>query len=203
MSRAFTSIGSRRATSRKKLRQTVQSQEPIEKDPARVRELAGATAAETGRLHEFLESGRLPPRALDRLFRRLSHEVCAEIDCTACAACCRVVTPLLHPEDVQRLAGRLALAVPKLQGKLLRRTEAGLVFAQMPCPLLEGNRCSVYGDRPAVCRSYPHLHKPSMATRLSSVVHNAGFCPIVYTVLERLKAELTRRGYEWKRGAPA
>ena len=50
--------------------------------------------------------------------------------------------------------------------------------------------------RVADCRSYPHLHKKDMASRLLGVIENAAVCPIVFGVLERLKAELVERGFE-------
>jgi hypothetical protein len=79
------------------------------------------------------------------------------------------------------------------------REEAGeLLFARTPCPLLDGTRCSVYRDRPKDCRAYPHLHKKQMTTRLLGVLENARVCPIVFNVLERLKAELLERGHDWR-----
>ena len=72
------------------------------------------------------------------------------------------------------------------------------MFARTPCPLLDGTRCSCYKDRPKDCRSYPHLHEKEMTTRLLGVLGNAEVCPIVYNVLENLKAELVARGFDWR-----
>ena len=52
--------------------------------------------------------------------------------------------------------------------------------------------------RVADCRSYPHLHKKEMTTRMLTVLDNASLCPIVFGVLERLKAELRERGIDWR-----
>jgi len=170
----------------------------IERDPVRVRELAEEKRDENATLRVFLKWGPLSPRLVDRLFHRLVVEVAAEIDCTECAACCMQLGPLLDSKDVERLARRLRVPNPELRASHLRKEEDGFVFNRLPCPLLDGKRCSCYGDRPADCRSYPHLHKKNMTTRMSTVLDNASLCPIVFGVLERLKAELGERGIDWR-----
>ena len=37
-----------------------------------------------------------------------------------------------------------------------------------------------------------------MTTRMLTVLDNASLCPIVFGVLERLKAELQERGIDWR-----
>ena len=37
-----------------------------------------------------------------------------------------------------------------------------------------------------------------MTSRLLGVLENAAVCPIVFGVLERLKAELVERGFDWR-----
>lgn len=43
---------------------------------------------------------------------------------------------------------------------------AGLRVAGAPCPMLDGKLCSIYDNRPEVCRSFPHLEKPLFTSRL-------------------------------------
>ena len=149
-------------------------------------------------LRVFLKWGPLSARLVDRLFRRLFVEVAAEIDCTECAACCMQLGPLLDSKDIDRLARRLRVPNPEFQASYLRKVEDGVVFNRLPCPLLDGKRCSCYEDRPADCRSYPHLHKKNMTTRMATVLANACLCPIAFGTLERLKAELRERGIDWR-----
>jgi Fe-S-cluster containining protein len=170
----------------------------IERDPVRVRELAEEKRDENVSLRAFLKWGPLLPRLVDRLFHRLVVEVAAEIDCTECAACCMQASPLLDSKDVERLARRLRVPNPDFRASHLRKVEDGFLFNRLPCPLLDGKRCSCYGDRPADCRSYPHLHKKNMTTRMLTVLDNASLCPIVFGTLERLKAELGERGIDWR-----
>jgi Fe-S-cluster containining protein len=170
----------------------------IERDPDRVRELAEGKSDENASLRVFLKWGSLSPRLVDRLFHRLFVEVAAEIDCTECAACCMQIGPLLDSKDIERLARRLRIPNPEFRASHLRTVEDGFVFDRLPCPLLDGKRCSCYEDRPADCRSYPHLHKKEMTTRMLTVLDNSSLCPIVFGVLERLKAELQGRGIDWR-----
>lgn len=80
-------------------------------------------------------------------------------------ACCRRADVTLTPYDILRLKQRLGLSAEEflkrhtvpfqmdqdgLPGVKLRTDDAGA------CLLLDGDRgCSVYGDRPVVCRYYP------------------------------------------------
>jgi Fe-S-cluster containining protein len=173
---------------------------PIEKDPEKVRQLEAEKRDENFRLRAFLKWGGVPAALVDRLFHRIGAEVAAEIDCASCGACCRQLSPVLLPKDIERLARRLRVPNPDFRASHLRKEGEELVFARVPCPLLDGTRCSCYTDRPRDCRSYPHLLKKGMTSRLLAVLGNAAVCPIVFSTLERLKAELVERGFDW--GAP-
>jgi hypothetical protein len=173
---------------------------PVEKDPERVRQLEAGKRDENFRLRAFLKWGGVPAPFVDRLFHRIGAEVAAEIDCASCGSCCRQLSPVLLPRDIERLARRLRVPTPEFRASHLRKEDDELVFARLPCPLLDGTRCSCYRDRPKDCRSYPHLHKKGMTSRLLGVLGNAAVCPIVFSTLERLKAELVERGFDWRAG---
>jgi hypothetical protein len=89
---------------------------------------------------------------------------------------------------------------PRLVDRLFHRlfVEVAAEIDCTECAACCMKRCSCYGDRPADCRSYPHLQKKNMTTRMSAVLDNASLCPIVFGVLERLKAELGERGIDWR-----
>jgi Fe-S-cluster containining protein len=186
--------GAARKASPGRRRTVLQPGVPVERDPERVRLAADDKQDENLRLRQFLKWGPLSSREVDRLFRRLLDEVAAEIDCTECASCCLQISPVLGSRDVERLSRRLGVSASELEASHLRKTEDGLVFVRVPCPLLDGKRCSCYEDRPEDCRSYPHLHKKDMQRRLLDVLGNASLCPIVFGVLERLKGELREEG---------
>jgi len=66
--------------------------------------------------------------------------------CTQCGLCCTgaIHNDVLLPLDEAKLAKAFGLTVED-RGKL--------VF-QLPCPRLDGTRCSVYDRRPSPCRQY-------------------------------------------------
>jgi len=165
----------------------------LEKDPARIKVLAARGRAETVRLLVFLEHGPIARSDVDRRLRELYDRVKSEIDCTACANCCRVLPVALSSHDARRLAEHLGQSVRDFRAAHVRIQNHRAVFAELPCQFLAGTRCACYADRPAACRSFPHLHQPN----LRRVVDDAGICPLVFNVLECLKREL---GNRWRRG---
>ena len=136
------------------------------------------------------------PEKLDILIHGLYRQASAEFDCKACANCCKGISPLLDDEDIGRLAEGLGISCDDvIAGYLARNDEYdGWSFKTMPCPLLKDNRCTCYEHRPHDCASYPHLHKDNFLSRLSNTVANCSVCPIVYTVVERLKEEMVHKG---------
>jgi Fe-S-cluster containining protein len=126
--------------------------------------------------------------------RELAEQVTAQIDCTQCANCCRKTSTALEDGDVERLAAALEMDVPDLQATYLEFVEdkGGYWRLPAPCPLLEGNLCRVYEARPASCREYPHLHNDFRAASISRI-NNTFICPIVYNVVEGMKAVLPWR----------
>ena len=80
-----------------------------------------------------------------------------------CAHCCHFyvqVTPIeavgiaralrknLPPDALTGLRQRVAQSYARVRGK----DAAGRMVLAEPCPLLDGGRCSIYADRPFVCR---------------------------------------------------
>lgn len=127
-------------------------------------------------------------KRLDALVRKLFESVAAEIDCTQCANCCRVLGISVVQEDIERLAGRVGMDTPAFEEKYIIVEESGeKMIAESPCPFVDGNLCSVYEDRPCDCRDYPHIWKEDFRSRMMSVLNNAEVCPIVFNVLEQLK----------------
>jgi len=121
---------------------------------------------------------------------KLIDEVWSQIDCTECANCCRVMSTRVVPDEFAPLARVLGLSIEDL-GTVLRfetEGERGWMLPY-PCPLLNGNLCRVYDDRPHECRDYPNLHTDFRTHSISRFV-NAETCPIVFNVIESLKFEL-------------
>jgi hypothetical protein len=130
----------------------------------------------------------------DRILRRIAVGVEEQIDCTACANCCRVATVRLSTRDVERMAKALSIGQARFlaeyttesedEGRILKRTTQGCVF-------LDGNLCGIYDHRPATCDDFPHVVRGtgSIVSRMWEFTDRAVYCPIVYNSLEAFKAE--------------
>lgn len=138
----------------------------------------------------------------DRILRRTAERIQEQIDCTQCANCCKTSTTEVTERDIEKLARHLHTSpeqfiadytmVESDEGQMVRV----LKYAEGPgCVFLEGNLCSVYDARPAICQRYPHLVRGngSIASRMWSFVDRASVCPIVYNCLEAFKDELRFR----------
>ena len=134
-------------------------------------------------------------RHSDRTLRQLALKVEDQIDCRACANCCRVTTTQVTERDVKRLAAFLRRPVQDVvaeftvestdEGLILRRTDDGTG----PCVFLDGNDCTVYDARPDTCQRFPHLVRGqgSLVSRMWQFIDRAVYCPIVYNSMEAFK----------------
>ena len=132
----------------------------------------------------------------DRILRRIAEDIQEQIDCTACANCCRVATVRLSERDIERLARHLRIPAARFltdytvesanEGRILRRD------AETGCVFLSGNECTIYEARPDICQKFPHLVRGqgSIASRMWELIDRACYCPIVYNSLEAFKEEL-------------
>jgi uncharacterized protein len=168
----------------------------LETDLTTIKELADRRDDENWRFRSFLKQGRISSRVVDSATHELNQRVSSLIDCTQCAYCCKVLRPTLRPKDVRVLATGLGLSVQQVKALFLVKGEGPgeFQFNQLPCPLLKDNRCSVYDHRPEQCRSFPHLHKKNVTSRLWGIIVNYSLCPIVFNVYEHLKQRLNWRG---------
>ena len=133
----------------------------------------------------------LSDRQLQVLVDDTTAQVWQHIDCRACANCCRTRHALFTRAEVERIATYLGLPVAEIRARYLTSDgETGKYITRtLPCPFLDGNLCSIYPVRPAVCANYPHLYR-NLRARFWKTVDSAADCPIVYNVLERLKTHL-------------
>jgi hypothetical protein len=168
----------------------------METDPKVIERLAGEREEENWEFRQFLKNLPIEDEELDALVHRHFEEVSSQVDCCACANCCREVLPVLSMFDIERLAGGLGISGEEVIDRfLVPGEEAGtFTFNSKPCPMLLENRCTVYEFRPEDCRSFPHLHKDEFVFRLIQAVQNCSICPIVFHVFERLKNDLLPEG---------
>ena len=130
----------------------------------------------------------------DKPFQILASEVQQQVDCTACANCCRHSVVSVNKSDIENIAGHLGTtseAVARLYTvpdpdalplRVLRNSEEGCVF-------LDGNLCMIYEARPKTCRDFPHVAvgTHSLGGCQSSLARWAALCPIIFNALESYK----------------
>jgi len=130
-----------------------------------------------------------PPKNLDDLIHNLHNDVFENIDCLACANCCKSLGPRITDKDIERLAKHLRLKPSQFTEKYLRIDEDhDYVFKHKPCPfLLPDNYCIVYESRPKACREYPHTDRRKMYQILDLTLKNYAVCPAVKEIIDRLR----------------
>jgi Fe-S-cluster containining protein len=142
----------------------------------------------------FLKTCNLDTKEIDSIVRQVYREVSYQIDCKACANCCKKASFLIEEKDIIRLARGLNLSLEEFKERYIHDSKKyngnGYTFNQLPCPFLENNRCKVYRFRPGNCRSFPYLHKKDFVFKIINIIDNCSICPIVFNVYERLKEEI-------------
>ena len=133
------------------------------------------------------------PKNLDKIVHEVHQEVFAEIDCTACANCCKTLGPLFTEADIQRIAKHFRMKLGAFEEAFLKVDEDGdKIFKTMPCPFLgEDNLCSIYDVRPKACREFPHTDLKKIYQINNLTIKNTLFCPAAYLFVEKLRARLS------------
>lgn len=129
------------------------------------------------------------PGNLDEVVHQLHDEAFSAFDCLACANCCSSISPMMTDKDIERLAKPLKMKPSQVIEQYMHLDEDhDYVFNQAPCPfLMPDNYCSVYEYRPKACREYPHTDRRRFGQLLNLTLKNCEVCPIVYSVVGRLK----------------
>ena len=80
-----------------------------------------------------------PPKNLDKIAQEIHDEVFQEIDCTACANCCKTLGPDFKEADITRIAKYFKMKLPAFEAEFLQVDEDGKKFLN-PClaPFLVG-----------------------------------------------------------------
>jgi Fe-S-cluster containining protein len=156
---------------------------------------------------------------------KTNEEARQKISCTkGCGACCRQLVPITETEarhirtvveslpEPRRTAVRTRFAearqrLEKSGGleQLLHPEEIPLdkkqafalqyFFQGIPCPFLEDESCSIYADRPLVCREYLVTSAVEHCARLTAETIRAVKMPVkVWTALARLDAGFLSQG---------
>jgi Fe-S-cluster containining protein len=128
--------------------------------------------------------------ALDVLVDEIAQPIIAAIDCKQCGNCCRVLDVCLVPPDIDRLSTALHISIDEVVTRYADEDLGAVhgewaIIAKKPCPMLRGNLCSIYENRPHSCRLYPQF-TPDFRYNMEDTLASAPHCPIVYNVLSTL-----------------
>ena len=129
------------------------------------------------------------PKNLDQIFASLTRETYNEIDCLECGNCCRTLGPRIRNIDITRLSSHLQIKPTRFVNTYLKVDEdQDYVMKKLPCPfILPDNYCTVYQFRPKACKDFPQTELNRMHQILKIIVKNTTFCPIAFTVFEKIK----------------
>ena len=160
-------------------------------EPNKVRETAEKKAEENLMFRTFLKMSA-DEEELDRQFKRLHKEIFAQYDCSKCRNCCKEYKTEIPKKDLEKIAKKLDMSKSLLISTFLEKdskSENYLVRGEA-CAFLDQEGACILGNcKPKACRDYPFTNKPDRKGSLLDIVQNTLVCPVVYEILERLKAE--------------
>jgi len=155
----------------------------IEIDLARIQQLSQERDDENWAFRSWLKQHA--PDDIDGHVKTLSQKYFSLIDCKECANCCRSLHVEFKKSELHAIAKALGQSIEAFEKQSMSEGNVN-----PPCPMLNGKLCSIYENRPDVCRSFPHLEQPEFTSRLIGVIENVAICPIAFNAFEELKAKL-------------
>ena len=155
----------------------------LETDLSRIQQLSQEHDDENWEFRSWLK--QKAPGNIDGIVKALSQRYFALIDCRQCANCCRSLQTKFKKRELLTIAQTLGQSIKAFEKQCMSEGKVN-----PPCPVLNGKLCSIYENRPEVCRSYPHLEQPHFTSRLVGVIENVAICPIAFNAFEELKTKL-------------
>src|SRR2546426_11689408 len=110
-------------------------------DLVQIRRMGEKQRGENHELRRFLKRRNYPEQTL----KRIAQETEEQIDCTACANCCRVATVPIAEREVSRLAKWIGVSEREFLTEYTTRTGEGLVLRRNEhgCVFLKANLCTI------------------------------------------------------------
>lgn len=137
---------------------------------------------------------RKEPAVIDMIAPELDKETWKEVNCLACANCCKTMTPTFTPTDIDRISAHLGMKRQKFISTYLKfdKKEGDWQNQVQPCQWLdlETNMCSIYEVRPEDCSGFPHLTKKKWSDFTHVHKQNIKYCPATFTFMQKLMAAL-------------
>ncbi|MFQ3597242.1 MAG: YkgJ family cysteine cluster protein [Chloroherpetonaceae bacterium] len=158
-------------------------------DLSRIKAQAKEKESENNAFAKFLR--QFPSSTLDPLIESLSDAIEPDIDCKACANCCKGLYAAAHEDELLALAQAKGMSIDGFKETFVKPYKEAYYFRTKPCPMLRENLCIAYDARPVCCRTFPNLKGEHFKYRFQSVMEKYPICPIVFNVVEVLKEALS------------
>lgn len=161
-------------------------------DIATIKQIAKEREAENQDFRKKLMA--IPLKQVDEMFFPFVKEAEQAIDCTTCGNCCKELEPEISESEILLLANLVPNGPEAFkQTQLGIEPGTGIQFMKAkPCCFLSETLCTIYTERPASCRDYPHLHHPRTKYRIKKILDQYEVCPIVFNSIEALKKEINQ-----------
>ena len=168
-------------------------------NPGEVKANAQSLEDQNYKFRTFLKN-RADDDELDAQFLALHKELFTGYDCCKCANCCKAYRIFLGNDEVKRIAEFLSMSENDFAALYLIDAEEGddkpykfkakpYKFKAKPCAFLrDDGRCRIQDCKPDECTGFPYTDRPNRLSCMHSVIEHAEVCPIIFEILERLKA---------------
>ncbi|MCW3127583.1 MAG: hypothetical protein JWO03_3241 [Bacteroidetes bacterium] len=135
---------------------------------------------------------RQKPKNIQKLIKEADKAAWAEVDCLACANCCKTMTPTFTKAEVRRISERVGMTYDKYFNKYLKIDEdnGDIVNQNTPCQHLgKDNKCKVYDIRPGDCSGFPHHVRGDFFYQVGEKLYenNMPRCPATLKFVENLE----------------
>lgn len=150
-------------------------------------------------LKKFLKKlDKIVPENMEDLVQEVDKTVWEDIDCLACANCCKTMTPTYNRKDIRRIADHFSMKPKQFKEKWLYKDKNGdWMNVSTPCQFLqEDHKCSIYEIRPDDCAGFPHHDKKDFDLYNDTYAQNVTRCPATFELVSRLKKRVEKE-YEW------
>lgn len=154
-----------------------------------------------GKLIKFLKKlDRIVPEDFPALVTEVDATVWQDVDCLACANCCKTMTPTYSPADIKRIAAHFSMTPQQFKTKWLYKEEetGDWMNTSTPCQFLnlKDNKCSIYEIRPKDCAGFPHHSKKEFDMYNDTYTNNIDRCPATFELVNRLRKRVEQE-YVW------
>jgi len=151
--------------------------------------MANKLEDENHKFRRFLKS-HADEEDLDKQFLKLHNELFENYDCGSCRNCCKEYAPTLQNHEIEPVANFLQIPKDDFINQHMESNCGEYQMKEIPCRFLcADNSCEIEACKPECCKEYPHTNKPERLWSLIGIVESAAVCPVVFEMLERLKAQ--------------